>query len=177
MNRESARRTRQRKQEQTVSLKAEVRAACNMQLNMNLACAPTRTMHCVVHNTNDCAYRQIESALVPLTQAASRPCGCNSSVLADVYVMQVASLQHQNVCVNEQLKSVSHKNQELTAERQKLHEQNHMLIKCVAELSAVCKRKETTLEELRHCIQTADKLTDNFLPSMEQVTNIACNNA
>lgn len=84
--------------------------------------------------------------------------------------MQVASLQTQNVCINEQLKSLSDKNQELTAERQKLYEQNNMLIKCVAELSAVCKRKEATLGELRHCIQTADKLTDIPLPPVEQVT-------
>ncbi|KAL3151346.1 hypothetical protein ABBQ38_013179 [Trebouxia sp. C0009 RCD-2024] len=103
MNRESARRTRQRKQEQTVSLKAEV-----------------------------------------------------------------ASLQTHNVCINEQLKSLSDKNQELTADRQKLYEQNNMLIKCVAELSAVCKRKEATLGELRHCIQTADKLTDIPLPPVDQ---------
>ncbi|KAL3130244.1 hypothetical protein ABBQ38_008541 [Trebouxia sp. C0009 RCD-2024] len=103
MNRESACRTRQRKQGQTVSLKAEV-----------------------------------------------------------------ASLQTHNVCLKEQLKSLSDKNQELTADRQKLYEQNNMLIKCVAELSAVCKRKEATLGELRHCVQTADKLTDTLLPPVEQ---------
>ncbi|KAL3134557.1 hypothetical protein ABBQ38_006398 [Trebouxia sp. C0009 RCD-2024] len=81
---------------------------------------------------------------------------------------QVASLQTHNVCIKEHLKSLSDKNQELAADRQKLYEQNNMLIKCVAELSAVCKRKEATLGELRHCIQTADKLTDTLLPPVEQ---------
>ena len=50
-----------------------------------------------------------------------------------------------------------------------MYEQNHMLMKCVAELSTVCKHKKATLEELRHCIQTADKLTDVPLPPVEQV--------
>ena len=84
--------------------------------------------------------------------------------------MQVVSLQHQNVCNSEKLKSVSDKYQQLTAERQMLYEQNGMLIQCVAELSAVCKRKEATLEELGNCIQTADKLTDIPLLPVEQVT-------
>ena len=65
--------------------------------------------------------------------------------------MQVASLQTENVCIKEQLKSLSDKNQELTADRQKLNEQNNMLIKCVAELSA-------------------DKLTHIPLTPVEQVT-------
>lgn len=87
----------------------------------------------------------------------------------DQIALQVATLKTQNVCVTQQLNLFSDQNQELTAERKKLQEQNHMLMKCVAELSTVCKRKEATLEELRHCIQTADKLTDNPRPPVEQV--------
>lgn len=87
----------------------------------------------------------------------------------DKLALQVATLKTQNVCVTLQLNLFSDQNQELTAERKKLQEQNHMLMKCVAELSTVCKHKAATLEELRHCIQTADKLTDNPLPLAEQV--------
>ena len=44
-----------------------------------------------------------------------------------------------------------------------------MLIKCVGELSVVCKHKQATLEQLRRCVQTADKLGDIPVPPIEQV--------
>ena len=50
MNRESARRTRQRKQEQTVSLKAEV-CACEI----NRACAVTQFRTAIEHDVKYCA--------------------------------------------------------------------------------------------------------------------------
>ena len=48
-----------------------------------------------------------------------------------------------------------------------MHKQ--MLIKCVGELSVVCKSKEATLEQWRHYVQTADKLGDISVPPVEQV--------
>lgn len=83
--------------------------------------------------------------------------------------MQVAALKNLSLCSNERLKAMSEKNQELTAEAQKMYEDNHMLNKCVGELSVVCKRKQATLEQLRHYIQSADELSDIPLPPVEQV--------
>ena len=82
---------------------------------------------------------------------------------------QVSSLQSQNLCSTERLRAVSEKNQELSDQSQKMHEHNDLLIKCIGELSVVCKRKEATLQQLRHCIQTADTLSDIPLPPVEQV--------
>ena len=83
--------------------------------------------------------------------------------------MQVAALQNQSLCSSERLKAMSEKNQELSAETQKTYEDNHLLNKCVGELSVVCKRKQATLEQLSRYIQTADKLSDIPLPPIEQV--------
>ena len=83
--------------------------------------------------------------------------------------VQVVALQTQNLCSTERLKAASEKNQELSADSQKMNEHNQLLIKCVGELSVVCKRKQTTLERLSRYIQVAGKVTDIPLPPLEQV--------
>jgi len=81
----------------------------------------------------------------------------------------VASLQLQNLRTNERLSASAEKNKDLSAESQRIQLHNQMLMKCVGELTAITKRKEGTIEQLRHCIQNAEKLTDIPLPPTEQV--------
>jgi len=81
----------------------------------------------------------------------------------------VAALQLQNLRTNERLSASAEKNKELSAESQRMQLHNQLLMKCVGELTAITKRKEGTIEQLRHCIQNAEKLTDIPLPPTEQV--------
>ncbi len=81
----------------------------------------------------------------------------------------MASLQLQNLRTNERLSASAEKNKDLSAESQRIQLHNQMLMKCVGELTAITKRKEGTIEQLRHCIQNAEKLTDIPLPPTEQV--------
>ncbi len=81
----------------------------------------------------------------------------------------MASLQLQNLRTNERLSASAEKNKDLSAESQRIQLQNQMLMKCVGELTAITKRKEGTIEQLRHCIQNAEKLTDIPLPPTEKV--------
>lgn len=82
---------------------------------------------------------------------------------------EVAALQLQNLRTNERLSASAEKNKDLSAESQKIQLHNQLLMKCVGELTAITKRKERTIEQLRHCIQNAEKLTDIPLPPSEQV--------
>jgi len=79
-------------------------------------------------------------------------------------------LHSQGLCNTERLRAVAEKNQELLKESHKTQLHNQLLVKCVGELTAVCKRKELFLEKLRHCVQTADKITDIPFPPVEQVS-------
>ena len=78
-------------------------------------------------------------------------------------------MQLQNLRTNERLSASAEKNKDLSAESQRIQLHNQMLMKCVGELTAITKRKEGTIEQLRHCIQNAEKLTDIPLPPTEQV--------
>lgn len=78
-------------------------------------------------------------------------------------------MQLQNLRTNERLSASAEKNKELSAESQRMQLHNQLLMKCMGELTAITKRKEGTIEQLRHCIQNAEKLTDIPLPPTEQV--------
>lgn len=78
-------------------------------------------------------------------------------------------MQLQILRTNERLSASAEKHKDLSAESQRIQLQNQMLMKCVGELTAITKRKEGTIEQLRHCIQHAEKLTDIPLPPTEQV--------
>ncbi|KAA6427394.1 MAG: hypothetical protein FRX49_02058 [Trebouxia sp. A1-2] len=82
---------------------------------------------------------------------------------------EVAALQLQNLRTNERLSASAEKNRDLSAESQRIQLHNQLLMKCMGELTAITKRKEGTIEQLRHCIQNAEKLTDIPLPPTEQV--------
>ncbi|DBB07234.1 hypothetical protein WJX77_004458 [Trebouxia sp. C0004] len=82
---------------------------------------------------------------------------------------EVAALQLQNLRTNERLSASVEKNKDLSVESQRMQLHNQLLMKCVGELTAITKRKEGTIEQLRHCIQNAEKLTDIPLPPTEQV--------
>lgn len=83
--------------------------------------------------------------------------------------MQVAALQLQNLRSNERLSASAEKHNDLSAESQRIQLHNQLLMKCVGELTAITKRKEGTIEQLRHCIKNAEKLADIPLPPTEQV--------
>lgn len=74
-----------------------------------------------------------------------------------------------NLRTNARLSAVAEKNKELSAESHKTQLRNQLLMKCVGELTAISKRKDGTIGQLRHCIQHAEKLTDIPLPPVEQV--------
>ena len=78
-------------------------------------------------------------------------------------------MQLQNLRTNERLCASAEKNKDLSAESQRIQLHNQLLMKCVGELTAITKRKEGTIEQLKHCIQNAEKLTDVPLPPSEQV--------
>lgn len=82
---------------------------------------------------------------------------------------EVAALQSQNLRTNERLSASAEKNKDLSAESQRLQLHNQLLMKCAGELTAIAKRQEGTIEQLRHSIQNAKKLTDIPLPPPEQV--------
>ncbi len=90
-----------------------------------------------------------------------------------VTALQAAALHSQDLRNTERLKAVAEKNHELSTESHKTQLHNQLLIKCIGELTAVCKRKESLLEQLRRCIQAADKVTDIPLPPVEQVGILA----
>ena len=78
-------------------------------------------------------------------------------------------MQLENLRTNERLSASAEKNKDLSAESQRVQLHNQLLMKCVGELTAITKRKEGTIEQLRRCIQNAEKVTDIPLPPTEQV--------
>ena len=82
---------------------------------------------------------------------------------------QVTALQMQNLRTNARLSAVTEIHKELSTESHKTQLQNQLLIKCVGELTAISKRKDATIRQLRHCNYLAEKLIDIPLPPVEQV--------
>ncbi len=78
-------------------------------------------------------------------------------------------MQLQNLSMNERLSASAKENKELSADSQTTQLHNQLLMKCIGELTVITKRKDETIEQPRHCIQHAEKLTDIPLPPIEQV--------
>ena len=98
----------------------------------------------------------------------SRSTGSTSATQAS-HCPQVSALQVLNLRTNARLSAAAEKNKELSTESHKTQLRNQLLMKCVGELTAISKRKDGTIGQLRHCIQHAEKLTDIPLPPVEQV--------